>query len=76
MNLIKHAHQYSQPIQDFFSNGINNSEVGKTEQNIMLIDRQEGIRDLKKLLKSRKNNLNQQNLRRHWAVLALLYSTE
>ncbi len=42
----------------------------------MLTDRQEAIKDLEKLLKSKKNNLNQQNLRRHWAVLALLYSTK
>ncbi len=54
----------------------NNSEVNESEKNIVLTDRQEAIKDLEKLLKSKKNNLNQQNLRRHWAVLALLYSTD
>jgi lipopolysaccharide export LptBFGC system permease protein LptF len=60
LNLIKHAQQHSQPLQNFFSNGNNNnSEVSKSEKNIVLIDRQEAIKDLEKFLKlKKKNNLN------------------
>jgi ABC-type antimicrobial peptide transport system permease subunit len=60
LNLIKHAQQYSQPLQNFFSSRNNDySEVSKSDKNIVLLDRQEAIRNLEKLLKSKKNNLNQ-----------------
>jgi hypothetical protein len=50
--------------------------VSKSIKNIVLTDRQEAINDLDNFLKLKKINLNHQNLRRHWAVLAFLYSTE
>jgi hypothetical protein len=47
---MKHAQQYSQPLQNFFSRrNNNNSEIIKSEKNITLTDRQDAIRDLENL---------------------------
>ncbi len=55
---------------------MNNSEVSKTEQNTMLTDRQEGIRDLEKLLKSKKKQFKPAKYMQALGSISLLYSTE
>ena len=73
------ARTQSQPISNFFSStsspgtgSTNPISTAETQQE----ERQEAIKDLEKKLRSKKTALGVQNLTRHRAVLALLYTTQ
>ena len=71
------ATTYSQPLSQFFSS-ISSASSKKSTPTIESQDqlRQAAIKDLEKKLRSKKTILTSQNLVRHQAVLALLYTTK
>ena len=78
-DLQQAAKTQSQPISQFFLS-TSSSSTGSTEP-ILVTEaqqkkRQEAIKDLEKKLSSKKTALAVQNLTRHRAVLALLYTTQ
>jgi uncharacterized protein YciI len=70
--LRQEAQRHSQSIELFFSSTPAPSSSSQTTQQ----NRRKAIEDLEKKLKSKTNALEGQCLKRHRAVLALLYSTQ
>ena len=76
-DLAQAARTHSQPLSRFFSSTLptpnKESAVASEPQDRL---RREAIEDLEKKLRSKKTRLEGQNLTRHRAVLALLYTTQ